>query len=177
MCLAGLRSLVTDHQACTSQEVVNLRAYLHQHSHVSHIVLPLIDAGAPVFKAKVKGLANIGSLKTFFGNIGYAYSQPLFGTDRHRVSQVIEVLRNPNYNMHPDIGKIGQKLNDYKYEFALPTSNPKVTIVDSQNNVLIADGNKTAIAAYMYALERSSSAFELPVYYINFSHQVVNWPI
>ena len=65
---------------------------------------------------------------------------------------MLEVLRNPNYNMHPDIADMCQKLNQYKYQFGLQTSDPKVTIVDSQNDVLIADGNKTAIAAYMYAL-------------------------
>jgi hypothetical protein len=177
MCLDGLRSLVTDHQACQPEEVANLRDYHIRCSHVKNIVVPLIDAKAPVYKAKVKGLANIGSLKTFFGNIGHAYCKALFGNDRHRVSQVLEMLRNPNYNMHPDIGDMGRKLNQYKYQFALSTSDPKVTIVDSQNDVLIADGNKTAIAAYMYALERAIPAFELVVYYINVSHQIVHWPI
>jgi hypothetical protein len=177
MCLAVLRSLVTDHRNCTPDEVANLRAYHEQHSHVGHIVVPLIDAGAQVFKAKVKGLANIGSLKTFFCNLGYAYCQALFGTNRHRVTQVLQVLRDPNYNMHRDIGEMGQTLNRYKFEFALPTSDPKVTIVDSQNDVLIADGNKTAIAAYMYALETSNPTFELVVHYLNVSHQVVNWPV
>ncbi len=177
MCLADLRSLVTEHQACTPQEVIDLRDYQAQHSHVACIVVPLINGGAPVQKAKVKGLAKIGCLKTFFGNIGHACCRTLFAKDRHRVSQVLEVLRNPNYNMHPDIGNMAQKLNQYKYKFALPTSDPKVTIVDSQNDVLIADGNKTAIAAYMYALEMANPAFELLVHYINIPNQIVNWPI
>jgi len=177
MCLADLRSLVTDHQACTPQEVTSLQDYHAQHSHVQDTVVPLINGGATVQKAKVKGLAKIGYLKTFFGNIGHAYCRTLFGQDRFRVAQVLEVLRNPNYNMHPDIGSMGHTVNQYEYKFALPASDPKVTIVDSQNDVLIADGNKTAIAAYMYALETADSAFELTVYYISVPNQVVNWPI
>jgi hypothetical protein len=30
------------------------------------------------------------------------------------VSQVLAVLRNPDYNMHPEVGDMGQKLNQYK---------------------------------------------------------------
>jgi hypothetical protein len=177
MSLAELRNLVTDHQACTPQEITNLRDYHSQHSHVRHIVVPLINGGAPVQKAVVKGLARIGCLKTFFGNVGHAYCRTLFRQDRHRISQVPEVLRNANYNMHPHIADMATKLNQYKYKFALPNSDPKVTIVDSQNEVLIADGNKTAIAAYIYALETANAAFKLAVYYIKVPTQVVNWPL
>jgi hypothetical protein len=41
-----------------------------------------------------------------------------------------------------------------------------VTIVELGCDVLIADGDKTAIAAYLYALETSQPDFILSVYYL-----------
>jgi hypothetical protein len=174
MSLEDLRALVTDHRACDQQEVATIRDYHARNSHVACTVVPLIDSGAPVQKAKVKGCARIGSLKTFSGNLGDAYCRALFGMDRYRVAQVLEVFRNPNYNIHPDIADMRQKVNQYKWKFAPPTSDPKVTIVSSQDNVLIADGNKTAIAAFVYALEIADPAFQLSVCYIDVPHLVIH---
>ena len=177
MSLSDLRSLVTDHHPCDQKEIAAIRDYHANNSHVACVVVPLIDSGAPVRKAKVKGCARIGSLKTFFGNLGNAYCRALFGTDRYRVAQVLEVFRNPTYNMHPDIADMRQKVNQYKLKFALPISDPKVTIMSSQDEVLIADGNKTAIAAYVYALETANPAFQLSVHYIDVPNRVINWII
>ena len=146
-------------------------------SHVRDVVVPLIKSGGgAVQKGKVEGTARIGQLKTFFGNIGQAHCRSLFGSDRYRVAQALEVLQNPVYNFHPDVADMRRKVNHYKFEFALPTSDPKVTIVSSPDEVLIADGNKTAIAAYVYALESAGDGFTLPVNYIE-APDPIGWPL
>jgi hypothetical protein len=139
-------------------------------------VVPLIDRGADAQKGKVNGLAQIGQLKTFCGNIGNACCRTVFGSDRYRVAQALEVLYNQIYNFHPDVADTRRKINQYKFEFMLPTSDPKVTIVSSPDEVLIADGNKTAIAAYVYALERVDEDFALPGNYIE-THDHIDWPL
>ncbi len=174
MLLADLRDLVTERRDCSQQELSTLPDYLKS-SGVGGIVVPLIASVAHVQNAKVNGCARIGSLRTLFGNVGAAYCRTFFDADRYRVAQVLEVFRNPAYNSHPDIADMRQKISQYKYKFALPTSDPKVTIVSSQNDVLIADGNKTAIAAYLYALETQDPAFELSVHYIDVPERVIPW--
>ena len=174
MSLEDLRSLVTAHRACDAGEIVALRDYHTRESHVAGIVVPLLDQGVVVRKASVRGLARIGQLRTFFGNIGNAHCRTLFGTDRYRVAQALEVLHNPFYNTHQDVADTREKVNRYKFKFALPGSDPKVTIVSSHNDVLIADGNKTAIAAYVYAVEIAEPEFELQVHYIDVPNPI-NW--
>jgi hypothetical protein len=133
MSLDHSRALVTDRRPCTAQERGALREYHATKSHVKDVVVPLIDHGADAQKGKVNGLARIGR------NIGNAYCRAVFGSDRYRVAQALEVLYNHMYNCHPDVAATRRKINQYKFEFALPTSDPKVTIVSSPDEVLIAD--------------------------------------
>ncbi len=173
--LADLRGLVTNRRPCVDGERSVLRNYHQAQSHVRTVVVPLIDRGVPVLMGEVRGLAAIGQLRTFFGNIGDAHCRATVGSHRYSVGQALEVLRNPAY-VHPDVEDTRRKINQYKLEFALPTSNPKVTIVSSPNEVLIADGNKTAIAAYVFALESAGENFVLPISYIETS-EYIPWPL
>jgi hypothetical protein len=51
------------------------------------------------------------------------------------------------------------------------------TVLMCPDDVLIADGNKTAVAAYVYALETQDPAFQLAVHYIDVLDRVINWII
>jgi hypothetical protein len=75
-----------------------------------------------------------------------------YGGEVFLVGQALETLTNPNYSHHPDIADALCKLHRYKYEFAKPASNPRVTIPVS--------------TAYLYAVETGNRDFVLPVYYV-----------
>jgi hypothetical protein len=160
-----MSNLVTDRQPCPGKEKQELLAYLLANSHVP-LPVQMVEAGCPLEKGKVKGIAKIGQLQTCFTNLGNTYSQKLHGTQFFCVAQALEVFRNPGEDKHPDIPADFKKILRYKDLFAGPNSCPRVTIVESPAGVLIADGDKTAIAALLYAQETGQSDFILPVYYI-----------
>jgi hypothetical protein len=160
-----MSDIITDRQPCLASEAQELLNYLKKNSHVSLPAI-LIQQNCLVEKAQAKGMVNIGRLQTFFGNLGNAYCRLLHGTEKFLVAQALEALTSANYRHHPDIADAMQKIHKYKYLFAQPDPAPKVSIVEQGCNVLIADGNKTAIAAFLYALETSQPDLILPVYYI-----------
>jgi hypothetical protein len=127
----------------------------------------MITAGYPLEKGKVKAIANIGKLVTCFTNLGNTYSQKLHGTQFFSVAQALDVFRNSGEVQHPDTPTDFQKILRYMDQFAGPDSCPKVTIVEIPAGVLIADGNKTAIAGLLYAKETGKIDFVLPVYYVS----------
>jgi len=118
-------------------------------------------------KGKVKGIVNIGQLVTCFKNLGNTYSLKLHGTQFFNVAQALKVFRHPGEDKHPNIPKDFQKILRYKDQFAGPNSSPRVTIVKIPAGVLIADGDKTAIAGLLYAEETGKADFILPVYYVS----------
>jgi hypothetical protein len=160
-----MADIITDRQPCPPKEAQELLDYLEKNSHVQLPVM-LIQQGCPVEKGQAKGVGNIGRLQTCFKNLGNAYCQSLNGAEFFLVAQALEALTNPNYRLHPDIADVMQKIHQYKYLFARPDPAPKVTVVELGFDVLIADGDKSAIAAFLYALETSQPDFILPVYYI-----------
>jgi hypothetical protein len=85
-----MSNLVTDRQPCPEHEKQELLAYLRANSHVQQPV-QMIEAGCPLEKGKVKGIANIGQLVTYFRNLGNTYSQKLHGTEFFSVAQALEV--------------------------------------------------------------------------------------
>jgi hypothetical protein len=161
-----MSSLVTDRQPCPANEKQDLIRYLKTHSHVQDPVA-LMGQGWLLEKGSVKGIAAIGQLRTCFRNLGLAYCQVLYGADYFLVGQALETLTNPNYRHHPDIADGMKKIHEYKYKFARTDSDPKVTIIEWNGEPILADGDKTAIAAYLYALETSKGDFILPVYYVS----------
>ena len=161
-----LPDLVTDRQPCSEQEKQGLLAYLRANSHVQ-LPVQMMETGCPLEKGKVKGIANIGQLVTCFTNLGNTYSQKLHGTQFFCVAQALEVFRNPGEDKHPNIPTDFQKILRYKDQFAGPDSCPRVTIVEIPAGVLIADGDKTAIAGLLYAEETGKTDFTLPVYYVS----------
>jgi hypothetical protein len=158
--------LVTDRGPCPEQEKQDLLAYLRQNSHVQ-LPVQLLGQGWLLEKGLVKGLASIGQLVTVFRNLGNTHCKAVHDSEFFTVRQALEVFRNPGADKHPDIPQDFQKILRYKGQFAGPDSRPIVTIVEIPDGVLIADGDKTAIAGYLYALEAGIGDFILPVYYIS----------
>jgi hypothetical protein len=161
-----MTSLVTDREPCTEPEKQALLAYLRANSHVK-LPLELIEQGWRLEKGKVRGTASIGQLVTVFKNLGNTHCKALHGSDFFTVAQALEVFRNPGADTHPDIPDGMRKIVRYKTCFAGPCSNPKVTMVELREGALIVDGDKTAIAGYLYASEVGVSDFILPVYYVS----------
>jgi hypothetical protein len=161
----GMSNLVTDGQPCTEKEKQELLAYLRANSHVQ-LPVQMMEAGGPLEKGRVKGIPKISRLQTCFANLGNTYSQELHGTEFFSVAQALAVFRNPGEDKHPDIPTDFKKILRYKDQFAGPNSCPIVTIVETQAGMLIADGDKTAIAALLYAQETDQSDFILPVYHV-----------
>jgi hypothetical protein len=157
--------LVIDRQPCPEHEKQKLLAYLRTHSHVQ-LPVQLNEQGWPLEKGKVQGLASVGQLVTCFRNLGNTHCKTLHGSEFFQVMQALDVFRNPGKDDHPDIPDGFQTILRYKDLFAGPDSCPKVTIVELPGQVLIADGDKTAIAGYLYAAEAGVGDFILPVYYV-----------
>jgi hypothetical protein len=158
--------LVTYRVPCSEQEKQDLLAYLRANSHV-RLPIQLLEEGWRLEKGKVKGPGNISQLQTCFTNLGNTYSQKLHGTEFFSVAQALSVFRNPGEDKHPDIPQDFKKILRYRDKFARPDSSPMVTIVEIPVGVLLTDGDKTAIAGYLYAEEVGQADFTLPVYYIS----------
>jgi hypothetical protein len=138
-------------------------------------VLALIDRQFAVTRANVTGADAIGRLKTFFGNIGRARCGDIHSSDRFLVTQAADVLVCDGYRDDPDVTFMSERVGRYKDFFNTAASDPKVTIVESANDCLIVDGNKSAIAAFLHASESQASNFDLPVYCVHASSQIINW--
>lgn len=123
----------------------------------------------------MNGIDAIGALKTFFGNIGRARCRELHTTDRFLVAQAADVLLDSAYSNDTDVVATRERVTRYKRLFGTSASDPRVTIVQSQNDCLIVDGNKTAIAAFLHASDNPSSVFALPVYFLLVEEHAINW--
>jgi hypothetical protein len=170
-----LRSLVTDHRPCTVEEITIFRRYQEACSCVAPVLISLLDGGKPLTRAVVRGVTKIGAMKTFFGNIGGVSCRSIAGSDRFRVAEATDVLRNTSFESDPEVRKMRETVERYAAIFRKAQSDPKVTIVDSANDCLIADGNKTALAAFLHASSVAGSRFELPVYYLAASDCCIPW--
>lgn len=164
-----------EHRPCTVEEIEALREYHRTHSHVAPVVLALIERQFPVLRANVNGADSIGQLKTFFGNIGRARCRDMHASDRFLVRQAADVLVCDDYRDDPDVTLMSERVARYKHLFNTATSDPKVTIVESTNDCLIVDGNKSAIAAFLHASEGQASNLNLPVYCVHAGGQIINW--
>jgi hypothetical protein len=164
-----------NHRPCTIEELRDFRDYHRRYSHVADVVLALTRCGAAPTRATLKGANAIGRVKTFFGNIGRARCRNIHGSDRFLVMQAADVLGRPDYAEDEDVRTMVNAVGRYKALFKTAASAPRVTIVQSTNDCLIADGNKTAIAAFLHACESDASAFELPVYYLEAPDHKIDW--
>jgi hypothetical protein len=171
----GQRLMLADQRPCTAEEVASFRDYHRRHSHVAAIVLSLTESPSMLTMGTVAGVAAIGRLKTFFGNIGSARCRDLHGSDRFLVMQATDVLLGGSFRTDREVLLMSSKVGAYKSLFSRADSDPKVTIVQSANDCLIADGNKTAIAAFLHAKDQHQLRFALPVYYFWAGQQVINW--
>jgi hypothetical protein len=169
------RLTLADRRRCTAEEVAAFRDYHKRYSHVAAVILALTESPSALTNAKVEGVKAIGRLKTFFGNIGTARCRDLHGTDRFLVTQAADVLLGSGYRTDHGVLSMSSKVAAYKTLFSRSDSDPKVTIVQSANDCLIVDGNKTAIAAFLYARDYQQSMFTLPVYYLWAGEQVIDW--
>jgi len=171
-----MRDLLSRHRSCSPDEVAAFRRYQLQHSHLARVVVPLLDEGRLLTVATVDGTVAIGSLKTFFGNIGRARCRDVMGADRFRVAEAAALLNSPAFSSDADVSLMRQRVSECVRRFEQPGSNPQVIVVDSANDCLIADGNKTAIAAFLFA-SSMSSGFQLPVFYLTAPDRVIPWII
>jgi hypothetical protein len=158
--------LVTDRQPCPEQEKQALLAYLRANSHVRQPI-HMIESGWRLEKGQVKGVANFSQLVTVFRNLGNTHCKAVYGSEFFTVAQALEVFRNPGSDKHPNIPQDFEKIRRYRDLFAGPGSNPKVTIIEIPSGPLIADGDKTTNAGYLYALEEGIDDFTLPAYYVS----------
>ncbi len=68
-----------------------------------------------------------------------------------------------------------ETVEQYVAKFRTARSDPKVSIVDLATVALVADGNKTALAAFLHASSVTGFTFELPVYYLAASVRRIPW--
>jgi hypothetical protein len=86
--------------------------------------------------------------------------------------QAAHVLVRDDFRDDPDVTSMSKRVGHYKDLFKTAASDPKVTIVESANDCLIVDGNKSAIAAFLHASENEASHFNLTMYCVHASSQI-----
>lgn len=167
MTAENLRDLLGGSRACDEAEFHSLLAHLSNSCVRGWIVPLIVQASAPVTRCTVTGVERIGSMRTFWGTLGprpWSASQ-VFGANRFSVAQAHTVLHVEPYCNETDEAA-RTKTARYAPMFARTDSQPLVTLLDVGFDVFIADGNHTAVAAWMHA-RAHDEAYVLPVFLVN----------
>jgi hypothetical protein len=147
-------------QPCSPGELHDLKAHLST-SNVPQLVR-LIESGAAVDKGEISPLAEVGQLPTIFKNIGTVRSEQEYGQKTFRVSQVPEVLQKAQCTDRA----MRQKIDSYKKEVAEGTYRLTVTLLQTDGDFYIWDGDKSAVACFEHASQTGNARYSLPVFVI-----------
>jgi hypothetical protein len=139
-------------------------------SHIKYLTkTPVYDFLKPHFKncvistGKIESCNNVGKTKTIWHDLGGILSEREYGTSTFLVEQVIPVLKKPQCN---DKNENLKKIKEYIQFIPDPNFEIKITLLENNNQILICDGNKRAVAWYEHFSKCGINNVNLPVYII-----------
>lgn len=109
----------------------------HSHTWLGLGVSALLNCGVLLVKGAVTGHAAIGELETFFKNVGAAVALRRHGTARFRVYQVMQLFEEPSLADDQDITEMRQFVYCYAELFLMPTSAPRVTVLECSDSTAL----------------------------------------
>ncbi len=127
---------------CTGEELREYVAYQRARSHTQDTVLR-VAREVGVERSEVVGPQAIGSLVTFFQNIGQASSIAVSGQRFFTVRVASALLANPAFAADPDVSAMRDRVREYEGLFARADSRPQVTVAACSDAQWLLDGNKT----------------------------------
>jgi hypothetical protein len=143
---------IKNSRGCTPAELQDLKKHLVQ----------LIESGAKVTKGEISPLAEIGRIRTIFKDIGSVLSKAEYGQDTFLVSQVQSVLKSKGCT---DIA-MRDKIAAFKTQIASGKFRLTVTLLETDGDLYIFDGDKSAVAFFEHSSETGSEDCSLPVFVI-----------
>lgn len=111
---------------------------------------------------KVRALAELGELKTEFGQIGPLVQTALHGARKFRIAEVVPLLRgNPGADDVPM-----RKIEWFVEKDSRGEVSYNVTIVLQESEFIVKYGNKRTIAFYERRRESINHPIEFPVFVV-----------
>lgn len=153
--------MISDLKNCLEAEIQQQLRYLDE-TPVGRIA-ELIRAGKCVLRrGKVRALAELGELKTEFGQIGPLVPAALDGARKFRIAEIVPLLRgNPGAD-----DALMRKIEGFVEKDGRGEVSYNVTILLQGSEFIVKDGNKRAIAFYERRRESMSHPIEFPVFIV-----------
>ena len=120
------------------------------------------EQGCPLTRDEVVGLEEIAGLNSFFKSIDGVVSAGRTGRRRFTIREALNLLQAPERQSDSDVSRRHRKILAFQKLLTGLTSNPMVTIVEFTDDLVVVDGNHTAMAALLYA--NNHVGFVLPVH-------------
>jgi len=146
---------ITKRRDCTAEERRSLMDYLSL-TPVAWIV-EVVGSGAKVSKGEIDKTSELGNLKTIWKDLG-----GIRRANEYSVREVVKILGDP---LCTD-AKSREKIQQYKRLYGLEKLRLTITLLERNNDLMIIDGNKSAVACYEYGKDHGLSNLRLPVYII-----------
>lgn len=143
MTLTDGESMILNLQLCSPAEISTQIAYLEA-TPVAAIATQLCRGTLCLYKGIIQSLDALGTLKTEFGTIGTETAPPMDGERKFRICQVLPLLRA---NAGLD-NLMLQKIEEFMQKDARGDVEYNVTVLKSETDLIVKDGNKRTIAFY-----------------------------
>ena len=127
--------------------------------------------GCPLTRDVVVGLEELAGLNSFFKSIDGVVSARRTGRHRFTIREALDLLQAPERQSDSDVSRRHGKIVAFQELLTGPSSNPIVTIVEFTDDLVVVDGNHTAMAALLYA--NKHVGFALPVYILTVPSSVI----
>lgn len=130
------------------------------------------ELGCPLTRDVVVGLEELAGLNSFFKSIDGVVSARRTGRHRVTIREALDLLQAPERQSDSDVSRRHGKILAFQELLTGPLSNPMVTIVEFTDDLVVVDGNHTAMAALLYA--NNHVEFALPVYILTVLSSVID---
>jgi hypothetical protein len=148
---------ISNCRLCSETEKEKLKLYLYD-TPVCWLVR-YIENGAEILKGELESTETLGQIRTIWSTLGHINKSP----DKFLVREVLTTLHKYDCG---DI-KTLQLIQEYKSLIAENKLEIIITLLKQNDDIIICDGNKRAVAYYEYLIEKERNKMTLPVYIVN----------
>ena len=147
---------------CTVQERSRFVAHMRKNHETGGWLIDHYEQGCPLTRDVVVGPEELTGLNSFFRSIDGVVSARRTGRQHFTIREALDLLEAPERQSDSDVSRRHGKIVAFQEILTGPASNPMVTIVEFADDLVVVDGNHTAMAALLYA--NNHVEFALPVY-------------
>jgi hypothetical protein len=158
--------IIYNRAECTREEMIDILGGLcmvQERELVTHIL-----RGARVQKGVVRGLSDLGRIRTKWKHLGTIDIGGGIGngnSKRFRVREVMEALNQPLADLQEYCERlqIVQRINRYKQQINKNQLKMSVALVEKGDELVLCDGSEKVTALYEFGKEKHLENSELPV--------------